>query len=256
MAEVLLIVHPTPKYEDGDVLCAFSRRRIRDVHAQHICDQRHVARNRDGWLPLDCLTRRYLEATCEYRNERIARQAVMRTNLFTGDADVITDRLNARGEATDVEMYLRRRAAHRDKEGTPKNLVFGTDGAEVWYGGRTRAGDAQLDQVWTQIEQHSPFREVAHRTYPLSDYERREWLVLPVEDFTEDEGAALVAPEMDGETTVRARQRSVRWRDLFPHAGPTATVEDVLDRSKIVDVRTRAVPFARAIVRQKPTRVR
>ena len=78
MAELLLKVDDGSNYEDGDVLCAFNRRRIRWCHAQHLTTIRYDVFNGDGLRPVGSLAQKALELTKQYRFRRISRTEVRR----------------------------------------------------------------------------------------------------------------------------------------------------------------------------------
>src|SRR5687768_2274240 len=76
-------VGPDPAYQDGDIICAFNRRRCRCVHAQHICHPWKATPNAHGLLALSTVVHDYFEKTHQYRFERVSRLEVLRTNLIT-----------------------------------------------------------------------------------------------------------------------------------------------------------------------------
>lgn len=83
-AQLVLKTRPGANYEDGDIVSAYSRRRIRHVNAQLICcvrdgdGKKPAGRLRDGTL-----LETYLAATQTYKWERVSRTEVKRTNLRT-----------------------------------------------------------------------------------------------------------------------------------------------------------------------------
>ncbi len=91
-------------FEDGDVICAFNRRRIRQVHAEGICHVRRAPRNGSGLIRLDAVIRDWYEATHQYRNERVSRTEVLRTEIATGTQEVFSDKPNKKGERIDDQL--------------------------------------------------------------------------------------------------------------------------------------------------------
>ncbi|MDP3911641.1 MAG: hypothetical protein Q8Q14_14745 [Gemmatimonadales bacterium] len=255
MAEVLLTVRAQSGYGDGDVLCAFSRRRIRCCHAAMLCHVRKAGVTRAG-LRRDGLARDAQEIVYQYRFARVSAADVERTDLATGDVVTFGPTptiIDGKRQHMDVAAFVRRRVRHAN------HRVFGTPGREVWYGGRQDMSDAALDRVWARIEHHTGRRddEPVHTRWPLTPHELRVFLAVPMEDFTDDEAAPWVAPEYDDSdpenpVLVSKRRHRVAWRDLMPlDIPPTTRAEDVLNRTKSVDARDRAAPpFSRALVRQ------
>lgn len=227
-------VGPDPAYQDGDILCAFNRRRTRHVHAEGICHPRRAQRRSDGRIALDHVSRAWFEATHQYRFTRLSLTAVLRENLWMpSEVEVFGQTPNERGERIDVDAYVRRRAQAQGFG------LFGSDGAEIWYGGSTRADTPTLDTVWGAIEQHTPHREVDYPDWPIGAQELRSHLVIRVDDFDDEEAEALTAPVHDtsGEEPVLVRKRARRlpWRDL--HGMSAARIAQVEDRLTAVDIR-------------------
>lgn len=94
MAELLLKVGDRSPadwdYKDGDVLCAFNRRRIRCVHAEHLCHVKAAGFNGGGLRPANSLARDFREACCQYRNERVSRYEIDRVDIATGSRERLT----------------------------------------------------------------------------------------------------------------------------------------------------------------------
>lgn len=226
-------IGPDPAYQDGDILCAFNRRRTRHVHAEHLCHPRLAQRASNGRIPLDHVSRAWFEATHQYRFTRVSPTTVVRENLWTHEVDVIGATPNERGEYMDVGLYVRRR------QQAAGFGLFGPEGAEIWYGGNTRADTPALDAAWSAIEQHTSLREADFPDWPIGAQELRSHLVIRVDDFDDAEETALVAPVQDesGGTPVLVRKRARRlpWRDL--HGMSAARIAQVEDRLTAVDIR-------------------
>ncbi len=151
-------------YQDGDILCAFNSRRIRCIHAQHIC-HRKLAGGGVGVHRNDAhVARDWFELTHEFRFERVSGTEILRTTLADLTEELIngTPRLiDGQMQHMDVEAYVRRRLAH------DRHKIFGTAGSEVWYGGDTDVSNAAMDLVWAAIETKTPLREVDHTRFPV-----------------------------------------------------------------------------------------
>ena len=272
------------RYRDGDVLCAFSNRRIRCTHAQHICHVRAAGFTNDGLRPNDSLAEKMLQRTRQYKIERTGVQTVVVTNLITMDEHTLSNVPDGDGRCMHVPEFVDNRLEH------DRHAIFGSPGSEVWYGGRTYYENDRMTLVWNDIETHSAFREVDHMLWPAGRQDLKEHLMLPVNDMTDAEAEELVIPELktdangkplwekmelqvvvdtyvgddhpeddDGPTRwkrqiTKLRQKEVRWPALFPMDVPPVTLPvHVTDVGRTVDVRGRGTgPFQRsAIVRDK-----
>lgn len=253
MAELLLKVGDGAGYEDGDVIAAINDRQIRRVHAEMICrprlaDGRRVGGFLAGTQPL---LQTFLEAVFQYRFQRVAETAVLRTERATGQTMLCSaDAIDARARI-DAARYVKL----RKKAG--KKPLFGTEGREIWYGGRTDFTPAALDIVWGHIETHTPHRAEDFLRWPLGRLDARHHLAIAVDDFDNEVAAEMVEPLTRPADPGKAglpheilkkRRHRVRWQDL-PGLSPK-TSRDVLDRSKAVDIRD-AVRFVRASILER-----
>jgi hypothetical protein len=237
MAELLLKIGDSPNplgYKDGDILEAFNRRRIRNVHAQHICHIDKVKFNEHGLNPLDSLPFHYQQNVYQYKFERV-QDAVVRTDLINGGIEVFGRTPNAKGEYIDVELFLAQRKKH------PKHRIFGTEGHEVWFGGRIDNSNSKLDKVWTKIEAVTPFKEVDHQLWPLTEKEKQNYLAIPVDDFTDDDAglwtSTVVAdPEDDNSPILAKRGFKIPYKDL-PDVTSRVALSKILNKQERVDIR-------------------
>lgn len=239
MAELLLKVGDGAGYLDGDILCAFSRLRIRCVHAEHICHIKHTRTTSEGLRPINSLAAKFLEATQQYKTRRIGKAAVERVNLFTGDVEEL--------DFPHLEEYLRRRLLHE------RHRIFGRKGREVWFGGESRVTHTVMDNVWNAIETDTPHREATHRRWPLGRMDKRHHLAIAVDDFDETVAKELIAPEVDERTNEVAlrRKRLVDFRSRLLLSGQD--IDDIVNREREVDLRDRR-DFVRASVVEERNR--
>jgi hypothetical protein len=243
MAELMLRIgrgekrQPT-SYQDGDIICAPNDRRIKQVHAQHICHPGKVGFNRDGLRPAGSLPQLYAENVWQYRFNRVSMAEVIRTELATQKETPV--------EGIDVVAYLRRATAAEN------HMIFGTAGSEYWDGGRKRpASVADLATIWSGIEARTPYREADYTRWPWSDYELRGWFAIAVDDFTDEARGELEMPRYDYPpntpgvkvNVVSKASHRVVWRDL-PGLS-SGTRDDVFNRAVRVDIRD-AVTFQRS----------
>lgn len=195
MAELLVKIGPGSNYTDGDVLEAFSDRRIACTHAQHICHPRRADRNQSGLILRDSLAERYLEIVSEFRFERISATEIERITLATGARERFGP------ESIDVRLFIRRRKVKLD------HLLFGEDGAEVWFGGRTNVDAANVARVWDDIEIRTKHRrrDERHVLWTMGRLDIRSHLAIRVDPMDDIEAASYREPQfaVDGNGRYR-----------------------------------------------------
>jgi len=177
VAELALKIGAGANYEDGDVLCAFNRRRIRWTHAQHVCWPRIDGRKVGGQLgESQPLLQQMLERTAQYRFTRVARSEVLRVEIATEAEATITPQAKDSKLRMDVVEYVARRLRAGQKP------LFGSAGAEVWYGGRTTCDTDTVEAVWDDIEHATPLRRTDHDYWPISEESEPTEIVLSLSD--------------------------------------------------------------------------
>ena len=257
MGEVLIRTHttgPDPLGQDGDIVVACSERRIKCVHAEHICHFKNFGFNPNGLRPYS-LTQQFLERTREFKFERVTPAEVLKTPLRSGSQPYIVGwRPNKQGEAMDVRQYVARRLNH------PQHLMFGTPGHEVWYGGRTFVEDADLNLVWQDIFEALSLREEDHRQWPWSDIEKSHFLALKTDFLNDVEAEEFIQPEREQSGTdelgnpvyhiIQKRKNYIHWQGL-PLLGHSE--QNVKDQTKIIEARSRAYN-KNQVIRQKGPR--
>lgn len=254
MSELVLKVGAGANYEDGDILCAFNRRMIRCVHAQHLCFERgpdrRFARLNNGLLPDTDVARDFMEATHEFRFARTGSDTLTITRISDGQEINITSNqsfigFNGRAQAMDVQEFVARRReslARPNAQGIP---MFGSDGREVWYGGKQDYSDAVLDTVWTAITNKLGRQDSEFPLWPAGRQDLKSHLFLPTDDFDDIEAQALIAPQIDDSdpdnpVTVHKRARRVDWRAIVDDIGESRG--RIEDRTIVVDVREKMSP--------------
>lgn len=254
MAELLLKTHtvgPDPLSQDGDIIVACSDRRIKCVHAEHICHFKNFGFDKNGLRPFS-LTQLFLEKTRQFKFVRVTPAEILKYNLRTlNPPTLVTLTPNADGDAMDVREYVKRRLQH------PKHLMFGTPGHEIWYGGITYVEDADLDLVWADITERVSLHERDHRNWPWSDTEKAHFLAIKTNRLTDLETEAMVEPEREQIGTdelgnpitriKRKRKQYVHWQGL-PALGHSEA--NVKDPTKIIEARGKSFNKA-SIVRNK-----
>ena len=240
MAEALIYVtndaRPDDAFQDGDIICAFNHRRIRTCHAQMICKATRGEFS-SGIYPSDTPHEKLAALTHEFKFEHIGSE-IKRTVIATGDFEIFqSNKPNANGEYINVDQFV--------ADIRKKNLsVFGTPGAERWYGGNTSDTQTTLDAAWAMIEAETPERETNYTRWPLSPEEKAQFLAVPTTAIADEIAATMEnlerntspeQPDYDPEnyrTNWKRRVGIKNWRDLSG-----VVVEDVFNRNKEIDYR-------------------
>ncbi|MCY2967024.1 MAG: hypothetical protein NT069_25880, partial [Planctomycetota bacterium] len=134
MAEIAIKIGSSAVYGDGDIVDAFSTRRIRAAWAEMLCHPWRQRPTKHGLRPGNHC-RDWFEATHQFRFDRVARNWVTRIEIATGVQEIFGQLPNAAGEAIDVDLFVCRRLAEVAPGGGPRRAMFGKLGREVWYGG-------------------------------------------------------------------------------------------------------------------------
>lgn len=234
MAELLLkvgTVGPDPLYQDGDIVCAFNQKRIKHVHAQHICHIKNFGFNIFKLRAADTLAKVYHEKIYKYKFERISAREIRRTNLDTLEEEIFSNVPNSKGEYIHVKDFIN----HQKRSNNHK--IFGTAGNEFWYGGTRTPTDSALIDIWTEIESRTAYREINFPNWPLSKTELKNFRAIKVDDFDDVEAGVLVSAETSGKddeiVIVKKRKHFVSWRTL-----PSLTsVSDIENKDIIIDTR-------------------
>jgi hypothetical protein len=246
MAELALKIGAGANYTDGDILCAFNSRRIRCVHAQHICHVKQAGGGIGGLRDNAHVARDWFEHTHQYRFERVSKTEIKRVTLASLKEVLLDDTpklIDGKMQHMEVEQYVNRRMFHNGHK------MFGTKGAEVWYGGRTDVSDVKLSLVWNAIGTKTAFREVDFPFWPVGSQDLISHLFVTVDDFNEAVASDLVSPELDltdpdNPITVKKRRRHIDWRDVIATKEHTA----IEDKTVSVDLRETMTPLVRGDV--------
>lgn len=247
MPELALKVGAGAHYLDGDILCAFNSRRIRCTHAQHICHVKNAGGGKGVLRDNAHVARDYFEHTAQYRFERVSRTEIKTITLATLDEAIIDGTrkmINGKMQHMDVPLYVALRLAYDG------HRIFGSSGAEIWYGGNTDVSDAKLDLVWNAIETKTAFREVDFPLWPAGSKDLISHLFVTVDDFNEATASDLVAqeteiinPGTDDEAVkiIKKRRQHIDWRDHIA----AKEHDDIEDKIVSVDLRETMTPLVR-----------
>jgi hypothetical protein len=258
MAELLIkigSVSPDPRhYQDGDIVCAFNDRRIKCVHAEHLCHVRKSPRNGRGLIALDSLAQHFYETTHQYRFERISAKEVRRINLVTAQEVVFSDVpkvIDGKRQQMDVDLYVRRRL-----QKTGHCLFGGNALGAIWYGGRKDLSAAKIEAVWDGIEAKSGNQRTLAKLWPLGRLDIKHFFPVSVDDFDDQARMGLTASErVEGveegaaRVLVQKRVNKIPYMDLAGLDGRTKDL--ILDKSQDVDWRGEALYERAAIIEAK-----
>ena len=161
-----------PYYQDGDVIEAMSLGRIHLAHAEMICHPDNFGFNTNGTRDLNTLFHKFQEATHTYKFERINSNDVKRTNLLTGEEDILNTIPNAEGEAINAYKYISRRLK------SPRHKIFGASGSEIWYGKMRNDAEVFVPVAWNHIETESDNLQNNHNSWPFTDLEKRHFICI------------------------------------------------------------------------------
>lgn len=232
--QLLLVVGSHPTYEDGDILVAKNRRATRCIHAEHICWERNISTGKKvgGFLGATYPLLEIMYSNIyQYKFERVSKTEVRRTDLLTLDEEILSLTPNVKGESIDVDLYVRRRNSSASKP------LFGTEGAEIWYGGNINASHDKLDIIWGEIEDRTTFREVDHLFWNFTPLEKRLFLAISVDDFDDQTSGDLTSSLVDdtdpeNPLTIKKRKHNVTgWRDLRD-----VVVDNVLNKNVEINI--------------------
>ena len=185
---------PNPRYQDGDVVSAMSLDRIHLAHAEMICHPNNFAFNTNGTRDLNTLLEKFQQATHMYKFQRVGKR-VRRTNLITGEEDMIGKTPNENGESIDVYQYLSKRLKN------PRHKIFGASGSEVWYGKMRSDKETFLASVWNHIETETDNLKEDHNSWPFTDLEKRHFICINTSGRNYD-GDSFTRVELSGGTVI------------------------------------------------------
>jgi hypothetical protein len=248
MANFLLKIGASSGYEDGDIIVAPNRKRIRSVYASHICHVDKVPFNTDGLRSSDELNLIYMSKTHQYRFNRVSEKEILRTDLLTGMVELFSD-------TTEQHIYVQEFINQQKTFG--HHRIYGTSGNEFWFGKEIYPDHPVWNVVWGEIEQRTTERENKYKHFPFTEIEHRHFLPLTSQDDFNDETSSnyesseyddTVVDEVGTPTLVSKRKHTLEWRD----ANLGLSVEDIQNKRKHVDVLH--IPLRRDLLVKKKAR--
>jgi hypothetical protein len=159
-----------PAYQDGDILLAFNQDRILWTNAQNICGPQNFSPNSVTGYYDNPLLAAYLENTSCHRYVRINTNEVERTNLISGEKDILSAIPNYIGESVEIDAVINKRLKEVN------HYIFGSCGKEVWYNKSNRPID--VDAIWRGIEDYSDHKKEDNLNWPFTEAERKLFLPL------------------------------------------------------------------------------
>lgn len=262
-------------FSDGDIISAVPWRAVRQERAEGVCfgkglvngQRRHLRQVANGLYPLGDVSEDYLEATKEYRFERLGQGEGRVIRLADGDSITFQSNVpfiehSGKVVSMDIPRFVSRAVATLSSTGGRGKPIFGTPGNEVWYGGTSTILDSNLDQIWLAIEAKTTHTELIEcDEAKFSDYRKR--LILRVDNFTDAEADKLSEPEIR-QRTIRIVPNSIQkvprgWRvdlrDALPPLGnrPDATVIDGEDRWIIENINSNRLTIVLRVNEVRPT---
>ena len=211
-----------PRYQDGDVVDAMSLNRIYLAHAEMICHPNNFGFNTNGTRDSNTLLEKFQEATHTYKFERLNSNDVKRTNLLTGEEDILNTVPNADGEAINVYQYIARRLT------SPRHKIFGPTGGEVWYGKMRNDAEVFIPVAWNHIETESDNLQSNHNNWPFSDLEKRHFICINTSGRNYD-GDSFTRVELSGDTVD---ERAVSVFEELPEVIPEEYSPVILAKRK------------------------
>ncbi|HEY0221084.1 MAG TPA: hypothetical protein VGC58_02565 [Candidatus Paceibacterota bacterium] len=232
-------------YEDGDILVAMNCDRALQVNAENLMRPYDMPRGDNNTIKKGTLLEYYYQRIYEYKFQRISDKVVKRTNLFTGQIDVISDVSNSQGEYIDVPLFIERRIT-KDPGG---NVIFGEKGSEYWYSGNVNVTKQALDQVWSEIKTKKRINKSC--SFPFTEAEKKNFAVLRAPDMTKEEVEELVKPltviDRDGkEAIIKNRKYKINLENILT----TKEKKDFSDSAKSKDLRNRTINISNSIVQK------
>lgn len=215
MADLVLYVKDYGTYENGDVIQAFSTRRVQYVHAQENC----VLLNRDGVTgqfilngsnlitpnSLDNGQISLLEDYCieayEYKLARVSFYEAVMTHKDGREIQIRTGKEFLDFDGKPSKMHVREYFERRMKAQKEKNArgipMFGVDESKPWcYRGQTDGSIEMVGRVWDKIELKTPKRrdDAIHAKPDLGEVTTRTMLGVNTIGMTDQEAKDLMQP--------------------------------------------------------------
>lgn len=222
--------NPITSYQDGDILFAYNSLYIRSSWAEQLTIPSGF--NIDGLRDVNSVSRlAWFENIYQFRFERLNSTQIRKINLTTLDEEIITTGVpDSEGNTMFVDEYIRRRKKHISHN------IFGFDGSEIYYGGRSNINEANIDLVWENIESLTSHKEIDYHSINHREHTLKNSLIISVNDFSNIVRETLTESESDIDgVMVKKRKQNIDWREL-PYS--VSQRNDILNKSLIVDLRS------------------
>jgi len=196
MAELVLITRDSPdpkEYKRFDIMMPFCDCRILYMYAVTICKK--VRGDKIGpYQRMDHLWKQvWSERMSRYRNERVAKKAIMRYDLVNGGDPKRFNNIQDEktGEHMDVEQYFEYRL-----DGG-KKYIYIDKGKEFYYSGNRMPTLTILTDLWTELETLHTEKKEDWTRVRFSEEEQRLFLSVSVDDFDLETAGSYRTPEYD-----------------------------------------------------------
>ena len=267
---LVLITNVKGSFEEGDIFTTVNHRKCRAmslkdrVFAKDPVTRRHARIDkRSGFIPLNDPARDFFEATAEFRIERLGWWRMRKVRLSDGASvefehnKKTVDTLHHGNPETakDLMAFYDKKITTWLENNSRGVHLFGTrQDNVVFYTGIQEESHANLDVGWKAVENKLGIAESSVDMTPtFSDLRRR--LVIPVDDFDDDEGRRLKRPLLgdidprfpdDPAPELKPREFKVERRSISG-----IKQADVLDERKEIKPRDTAKQIRATAVEQK-----
>lgn len=229
-----LLVWPTKgnsEWDEDDPFDLFRQCRILRTNAWAII--------RDQYGKHAALLEPYYAQTRLWRYARISKTELRKTNLVTGDSEIVGPTRNANGLHSHIDENL------ADLRRRGKTAIFGEPGREVVYDGGVPIDDARASAIWDAMESAGHSR-IDHLDLQAGEWVPKKTLLVEIEPVTRAERETILELDED-----RKRKQRIDWKNLpGMDAAKIAAVQDPdqsVDYRKVIPRAAKTVVVPRAV---------
>ena len=200
-------------FSDGDIIQAFSNRQVLCHNAQMICNPRNFGFNPDGYRDLTTLTYFMFQEFYQHKFIRISKREVKRIDQ-DGNEEIFSDTTS---QQIYVQEYINRRRRNKN------HLIFGSEGKEYWFGGRSDFSQEKIDNLWSHITNQSGLLKKDYQILSLAA--TPPFTALPIgldQDLTDKDVIELnssitktqLVDGLEQDVIIRKRKNFIVWQDI------------------------------------------